>query len=94
MAGLEAVAAHRKDLSHKQDCGAAQGLVLAARERLARVLQQVNQRGGVLEEARKCAKQVPGAGEGRGKGCGCGVLGEGEGLVGWGRQATAGGPRG
>ncbi|KAL8181398.1 UNVERIFIED_CONTAM: hypothetical protein K2H54_000972 [Gekko kuhli] len=57
LAGLEAVAARMKDFSHRQDCGALHGLVLSAKERLARVLQQVGQRGTALEEARRGAKQ-------------------------------------
>ncbi|XP_048338631.1 microtubule-actin cross-linking factor 1-like [Sphaerodactylus townsendi] len=57
LAGLEAVAARMKDFSRKQDCGAACSVVLTAKEQLARVLQQLSQRGNILEEARKHAKQ-------------------------------------
>ncbi|XP_062987463.1 microtubule-actin cross-linking factor 1, isoforms 6/7-like [Elgaria multicarinata webbii] len=57
LAGLEAVATRMKDFSRRQDCSAIHSLVLTAKERLAKVLQQVSERAGVLEEARKCAKQ-------------------------------------
>ncbi|XP_060099013.1 microtubule-actin cross-linking factor 1, isoforms 6/7-like [Heteronotia binoei] len=57
LAGLEAVATRVKDFSHQQEGRAVHRLVLSAKERLARVLQRVSQRGTVLEEARKCAKQ-------------------------------------
>nr|XP_056710553.1 plectin [Euleptes europaea] len=57
LVGLEALAARMKDFSQRQDCRALHSLVLTAEERLARVLQQLSQRGSVLEEARKRAKQ-------------------------------------
>ncbi|KAH0617294.1 hypothetical protein JD844_015330 [Phrynosoma platyrhinos] len=57
LADLEAVAARVKDFSQKQDCSVIQSLVLSAKERLARVLQQVSERGGLLEEARQRARQ-------------------------------------
>lgn len=59
LTGLETSATHVKVFGWKQDCS----LVLSARERLAKVLQHVSERGGALEEARRQAKQV-----GRGSG--------------------------
>uniref|UniRef100_A0A8C5J601 EF-hand domain-containing protein n=1 Tax=Junco hyemalis TaxID=40217 RepID=A0A8C5J601_JUNHY len=56
---MEAVAARLKDFSRKQDGAVIQNLVLAARERLGKVLQRAAERGAVLEEARKRSKQVP-----------------------------------
>ncbi|XP_039566789.1 plectin [Passer montanus] len=57
LGGLEAVAARLKDFSRKQDGAVIQNLVLAARERLGKVLQRAAERGAVLEEARKRSKQ-------------------------------------
>ncbi|XP_063255509.1 microtubule-actin cross-linking factor 1, isoforms 6/7-like [Prinia subflava] len=57
LASLEAVAARLKDFSRKQDGAVIQNLVLAARERLGKVLQRAAERGALLEEARKRSKQ-------------------------------------
>ncbi|XP_017694037.1 PREDICTED: dystonin-like [Lepidothrix coronata] len=57
LGGLEAVAARLKDFSRKQDGAVIQNLVLAARERLGKVLQRAAERGAALEEARKRSKQ-------------------------------------
>ncbi|XP_061463251.1 microtubule-actin cross-linking factor 1, isoforms 6/7-like [Rhineura floridana] len=57
LTSLEAVATRLKDISWKQDCGLIRSLVQTAKERLAKVLQLLQERGGVLEEARKCSKQ-------------------------------------
>ncbi|XP_066427405.1 plectin [Molothrus aeneus] len=57
LGGLEAVAARLKDFSRKQDGAVIQNLVLAARERLGKVLQRAAERGAMLEEARKRSKQ-------------------------------------
>nr|XP_041569976.1 plectin [Taeniopygia guttata] len=57
LGALEAVAARLKDFSRKQDGAVIQNLVLAARERLGKVLQRAAERGAVLEEARKRSKQ-------------------------------------
>lgn len=58
LSGLEAVAWRLKDFSRQQDGAVIQSLVLAARERLGKVLQRAAERGAALEEARKRAKQV------------------------------------
>ncbi|KAJ7338283.1 hypothetical protein JRQ81_011048 [Phrynocephalus forsythii] len=58
MEGLEAVATRLRDLSRQQEGPLAHGLVLRAKERLAKVLQELSERGGALEKARKGAKQV------------------------------------
>uniref|UniRef100_A0A674HRJ4 Uncharacterized protein n=1 Tax=Taeniopygia guttata TaxID=59729 RepID=A0A674HRJ4_TAEGU len=68
LGALEAVAARLKDFSRKQDGAVIQNLVLAARERLGKVLQRAAERGAVLEEARKRSKQVPGHSPGLGRG--------------------------
>uniref|UniRef100_A0A8C3JCM1 EF-hand domain-containing protein n=1 Tax=Calidris pygmaea TaxID=425635 RepID=A0A8C3JCM1_9CHAR len=57
LAGLEAVASRLQDFSRKQDGAVIQSLVLAARERLGRVLRRAAERGATLEEARKRSKQ-------------------------------------
>ncbi|XP_017596700.1 PREDICTED: microtubule-actin cross-linking factor 1-like [Corvus brachyrhynchos] len=57
LGSLEAVAARLKDFSRKQDGAVIQNLVLAARERLGKVLQRAAERGAALEEARKRSKQ-------------------------------------
>ncbi|KAM4907991.1 microtubule-actin cross-linking factor 1, isoforms 6/7-like [Sylvia borin] len=57
LGSLEAVAARLKDFSRKQDGAVIQNLVLAARERLGKVLQRAAERGALLEEARKRSKQ-------------------------------------
>ncbi|XP_077208971.1 LOW QUALITY PROTEIN: plectin-like [Paroedura picta] len=57
LVGLEAVATRLEDFGRQPDCGATRRLVLTAKERLARVLQLVSQRGTALEEARRGAKQ-------------------------------------
>ncbi|XP_053101052.1 microtubule-actin cross-linking factor 1, isoforms 6/7-like isoform X2 [Hemicordylus capensis] len=57
LASLEALASRPRDFGRKQDCSGAPGLVRSAQERLAKVLQQVGERGALLEEARKRAKQ-------------------------------------
>ncbi|XP_014801189.1 PREDICTED: dystonin-like [Calidris pugnax] len=57
LAGLEAVASRLQDFSRKQDGAVIQSLVLAARERLGRVLRRAAERGAALEEARKRSKQ-------------------------------------
>ncbi|KAK2512492.1 hypothetical protein Q9233_016244 [Columba guinea] len=57
LGGLEATAARLKEFSGKQDGAAVQSQVLAARERLGRLLQQAGERGAALEEARRRAKQ-------------------------------------
>uniref|UniRef100_A0A8D2P2X6 EF-hand domain-containing protein n=1 Tax=Zosterops lateralis melanops TaxID=1220523 RepID=A0A8D2P2X6_ZOSLA len=54
---MEAVATRLKDFSRKQDGAVIQNLVLAARERLGKVLQRAAERGTLLEEARKRSKQ-------------------------------------
>lgn len=72
LGGLEATAARLKEFSGKQDGAAVQSQVLAARERLGRLLQQAGERGAALEEARRRAKQVRGDGD-TGRGCRAGV---------------------
>ncbi|XP_042319591.1 microtubule-actin cross-linking factor 1, isoforms 1/2/3/5-like isoform X2 [Sceloporus undulatus] len=57
LADLEVMAVRVKDFSQKQDCSVIQSLMLSTKERLARVLQQVSERGGLLEEARQRARQ-------------------------------------
>uniref|UniRef100_A0A8C4JSQ4 EF-hand domain-containing protein n=1 Tax=Dromaius novaehollandiae TaxID=8790 RepID=A0A8C4JSQ4_DRONO len=57
LSGLEAVASRLRDFSRKQDGAVIQNLVLTAKERLAKVLQQTSERGAALEEARKRTKQ-------------------------------------
>ncbi|XP_075774303.1 microtubule-actin cross-linking factor 1, isoforms 6/7-like isoform X2 [Pelodiscus sinensis] len=46
-----------EEVSRKQHCTVVQSLVLAAKERVAKVLQRTGERGAALEEARKRAKQ-------------------------------------
>ncbi|XP_057244573.1 microtubule-actin cross-linking factor 1, isoforms 6/7-like, partial [Malurus melanocephalus] len=57
LVSLEALATRLKDFSRKQDGAVIQNLVLAARERLGKVLQRAAERGAALEEARKRSKQ-------------------------------------
>ncbi|KAM6282660.1 microtubule-actin cross-linking factor 1, isoforms 6/7-like [Porphyrio hochstetteri] len=57
LGGLEAAASRLKGFSRKQDGAVIQNLVLAARERLGKVLQQLAERGAALEEARQRTKQ-------------------------------------
>uniref|UniRef100_A0ABM5GD79 Microtubule-actin cross-linking factor 1, isoforms 6/7-like n=1 Tax=Pogona vitticeps TaxID=103695 RepID=A0ABM5GD79_9SAUR len=55
--GLEEAAARVKDLSRPQEGTVAHSLALSAKERLAKVLQELSDQGGALDEARKGAKQ-------------------------------------
>ncbi|XP_068253329.1 microtubule-actin cross-linking factor 1, isoforms 6/7-like [Nyctibius grandis] len=57
LGGLEAAAGRLQECGPRQDGAAVRGLVLAARERLGRVLQRAAERGAALEEARRRAKE-------------------------------------
>ncbi|XP_051466276.1 dystonin-like [Apus apus] len=57
LSSLEAMATRLRDSSRKQDGAVTRSLVLAARERLGKVLQRAAERGAALEEARKRSKE-------------------------------------